>query len=148
MSLKRKINEDMKTALRGGEKERLSTLRMLVSSIRYAEIEKRRELVDEDVLEVISREIKMRRESAEEYRKGNRPDLVEKEEWEAKILEGYLPPQLTDEEIEAIVRGVVDETGAMGPKDIGKVMGLVMPKVKGRADGKKVSDMVRKLLTT
>ena len=88
------------------------------------------------------------REAVEEYRKGNRPDLVEKEEREAKILEEYLPPQLSDAEIEAIVKEVIDETGAMGPRDIGKVMGLVMPRVKGRADGRKVSDIVGRLLTT
>lgn len=148
MSLKEKISEDMKASLKGGEKERLSTLRMLISAIKYTEIEKRQELKNEDVLEVISREIKRRREAVEEYRKGNRPDLVEKEEREAKILEEYLPPQLSDAEIEAIVKEVIDETGAMGPRDIGKVMGLVMPRVKGRADGRKVSDIVGRLLTT
>ncbi|MFZ3062616.1 MAG: GatB/YqeY domain-containing protein [Actinomycetota bacterium] len=148
MSLKEKISEDMKASLKGGEKERLSTLRMLISAIKYTEIEKRQELKNEDVLEVISREIKRRREAVEEYRKGNRPDLVEKEEREAKILEEYLPPQLSDAEIEAIVKEVIDETGAMGPRDIGKVMGLVMPRVKGRADGRKVNDIVGRLLTT
>lgn len=147
MSLKEKLSEDMKQALKSAEKTKLSTLRMLLSAIRYAEIEKKAELKDEDVLEVVSREIKKRRESIEEYGKGNRPDLVEKEEAEAKILEAYLPPQLTDEEIEAIVKQAIDQVEAMGPADLGKVMGQVMPKVKGKADGKKVNEIARRLLS-
>lgn len=147
MSLKEKLSEDMKLALKSGEKLKLSTLRMLLSAIRYAEIEKKAELKDEDVLEVVSHEIKKRRESIEEYKKGNRPDLVEKEEAEAKILEGYLPPQLTEEEIEACVKEAIDQVGAMGPADLGKVMGAVMPKVKGKADGRQVNEIARRLLS-
>lgn len=146
MKLKDTVTKDMKDALKSGAKERLSTLRMLVSAMHYAEIEKRGELTDDEALEVVSREIKRRRESIEEYEKGNRPDLVKKEQAELEVLEGYMPPQLAAAEIEKIVKQAVDETGAMGPADLGKVMGAVMAKVKGKADGKLVNEIARRIL--
>lgn len=145
--MKDKVAEDMKRALKSGDKERLSTLRMLLSAIRYAEIEKHKPLADEDVLTTIGRELKKRHEATEEYRKGNRPELADKEQREAGILEAYLPPQLSDGEVRAIVETTIKEVGALGPGDIGKVMSAVMPKVKGKADGKRVNEIAREAIT-
>lgn len=146
MSLKDRISIDMKDALKTGDKIRLWTLRLLVSAVRYQEIENKKELGEEEILQVVSRELKKRREAASEYRKGNREELAEKEEQEAKILESYLPPQLSDEEIEHIIKQAIDEVKPMGPGDMGKVMSVVMPKVKGRADGKKVNEAVKAMM--
>lgn len=147
MGLKSEITQDMTTALKEGDKAKLSVLRMIVSALKYAEIEKKDELDEDEVIQVISRERKKCDEAAVEFKKGNRLDLAEKEEIESNLLKTYLPPQLTDEEITVIVKEAVDKTGAMGPADMGKVMGVVMPKVKGKGDGKKVNEIVRQLLS-
>lgn len=146
MALKDKINADMKKALRAGDKAKLSTLRMLISEIKNAEIAKRKELDDEGILEVIGKEVKRRKEAMAEFEKGGREDLRDKERIEAQILQEYLPPQLSEEEIRRIVAQTVEESGAASIKEIGKVMALVMPKVKGRADGKLVSELVKAAL--
>jgi len=146
MSLKDKISVDMKDALKTGDKIRLWTLRLLVSAMRYQEIENKKELSVEEIYQVVGREVKKRREAASEYRKGNREELAEKEEKEAAILETYLPPQLSDEEIEKIIKQAINEVKPMGPGDMGKVMSVVMPKVKGRADGKKVNEAVKAMM--
>jgi uncharacterized protein YqeY len=146
MNLKDKISVDMKDALKTGDKIRLWTLRLLVSAMRYQEIENKKELSVEEIYQVVSREVKKRREAASEYRKGNREELAEKEEKEAAILETYLPPQLSDEEIEKIIKQAINEVKPMGPGDMGKVMSVVMPKVKGRADGKKVNEAVKAMM--
>lgn len=146
MSLKEKINTEMKDALKGGEKTRLWALRMLLSAIRYQEIEDKKELSDDEIIVVVGREIKKRKEAAEEYRKGKREELAEKEEQEAEILSAYMPPQLSHSEVEQIIKEAIGEVQPMGPGDMGKVMAKVMPRVKGRADGKKVNEKVREMM--
>jgi len=148
MSLKDKLTEDMKQAMKDKEagKQRLSVIRMVRASIKNTEIDRKKELSDEEVLDVLAKEVKMRRDSLEEFKKGNRPDLVAGLEQEIAILMEYLPPQLSEEEVRALVAEAVAQTGAAGPKDMGKVMAALMPKVKGRADGKTVNDMVKDAL--
>lgn len=148
MSTKERLNEDMKQAMRDKEagKLRLSVIRMVRASIKNVEIDRKKELGDEEVLDVLAKEVKMRRDSLEEFKKGNRPDLVAGLEQEIDILMGYLPQQLSDEEVRALVAEAVAQTGASGPKEMGKVMAALMPKVKGRADGKTVNAMVKDAL--
>lgn len=136
----------MRQALKAGDKVRLSTLRLLLSEIKNAEIAKRKELDDEGVLEVVSREVRKRRESIAEFEKAGREDLSSKERIEAQILEAYLPPQLLEEELAVIVDKALQESGAVSLKEVGKVMALVMPQIKGRAEGKTVNEMVRRAL--
>ncbi|MDT8901958.1 GatB/YqeY domain-containing protein [Anaeroselena agilis] len=148
MSIKERLTEDMKQAMKDKEagKLRLSVIRMVRASIKNVEIDRKKELGDEEVLDVLAKEVKMRRDSLEEFKKGNRPDLVAGLEQEIGILMGYLPQQLSDEEVRALVAEAVAQTGAAGPKDMGKVMSALMPKVKGRADGKTVNAMVKDAL--
>jgi uncharacterized protein YqeY len=150
MSIKDRLNEDMKQAMKDKEagKLRLSVIRMVRASIKNAEIDRRKELAtDEEVLDVLAKEVKMRRDSLEEFKKGNRPDLVAALEQEIAILMGYLPAQLSEEEVRALVVEAVAQTGAAGPKEMGKVMAALMPKVKGKADGKLVNSIVKELLS-
>ena len=146
MSLKERLKEDMKAALKAKDKEKLSVIRMLQSLIKNAEIDKRGELTDEEIISLLMKYAKQRRESIELYEKGGRQDLVEKERRELQIVESYLPKQMSEEEIRELVAKVIEEVGASSPKDIGKVMQAVMPKVKGRADGSLVNRIVRELL--
>jgi len=146
MSLKERLKEDMKAALKAKDKEKLSVIRMLHSLIKNAEIDKRGELTDEEIISLLMKYAKQRRESIELYEKGGRQDLVEKERRELQIVESYLPKQMSEEEIRELVAKVIEEVGASSPKDIGKVMQAVMPKVKGRADGSLVNRIVRELL--
>ena len=145
MSIKDRLNEDMKQAMRDKEagRQRLSVIRMVRASIKNVEIDRKKELGDEEVLDVLAKEVKMRRDSLEEFKKGNRPDLVAALEQEIVVLMDYLPAQLSEEEVRAFVAEAVAQTGAAGPKDMGKVMAALMPKVKGRADGKMVNALVR-----
>ncbi len=140
------INSDLKAAMIAKNAEELSVLRMLIAALRNKEITLRSggaaELTDEQVLEVLASEVKKRRDSVEAYTSGGRPELAAKETSEIKILQKYLPEQMTDEELEKVVREVM----AAGATDFGRVMGQVMAKVKGKADGGKVSEMVKKLL--
>ena len=137
-----RMKEDMKTAMKAREKDRLQTIRMLLSSLKNAEIELQRELTEEDILNVLTTEAKKRRESAKAYRDGDRVELAEIEEAELVVLGGYLPEPLSDEEVGAIVEEVMAEVGASSRKDMGKVMGPVMQRVKGRFDGSRVKDIV------
>ncbi len=151
MVLKDELTEDMKQALRlagkdPAERLRLSTLRLLLSEIKNAEIAKHEALSDDEVLTIVQRQVKRRNESIEQYEKGGRQDLVDKETKEKRFLEAYLPEQLSEEEIRAIVVEAVEQTGAASPRDTGRVMGVVMPKVKGKADGKLVSQAVQEVL--
>ncbi len=148
MSIKNRLNDDMKQAMKDREagKLRLSVIRMARASIKNVEIDRKKELTDEEVLDVMAKEVKMRRDSLEEFKKGNRPDLVAGLEQEIAILMGYLPEQLSDDEVRVLVAEAVAQTGAAGPKDMGKVMSALMPKVKGRADGKTVNAMVKDAL--
>jgi uncharacterized protein YqeY len=147
MSLYKKIEDDMRNALRQGNAVTLSVLRMLISAMKMREIEKNvKDLDDAEALQIIQRHIKQHKESIAQFEKGNRPDLVEKEAMELKVLEAYMPEQLSRDEIAAIVKAAIAESGAASKSDTGKVMKLVMEKVKGRADGKTVSQLVAELL--
>ena len=142
MSVLEKVREDTTAAMKAGEKERVGALRMIVNELQKAE----KEGADDEIA-VLQRERKRRLESAEAYREAGRADLAENEEREAELIAGYLPEQLSDEELRAIVGDVVAETGASSPKEMGQVMSQVMPRVEGRADGKRVSGLVKELLT-
>ena len=137
MSLKDQLNESMKTAMKARDDLRLSAVRMIRSMVQNREIELKKELNDQDVIEVISTLVKQRRESIRMYREGNRPDLVEKEEAELIILLGFLPAQLTTTEIEELVDRIILETGAQGAKDMGRVMKVITPLTAGKADGRR-----------
>jgi uncharacterized protein len=141
MSVLEQIQADVKDAMKAGEKQRVHALRLVVSELQKAAKEN-----GGDELEVLQRERKRRFEAAEAYRDGGRTDLAEAEEHEAELIAGYMPEQLSDEELTAIVGDAVAESGATSPKEMGKVMALVMPQVKGRADGKRVSNAVKELL--
>jgi uncharacterized protein YqeY len=153
MSLKERIGEEMKTAMKSGDKDRLGVLRMLRARVLEAEVAAREkqgrdhEATDEEVVAVISSYAKQRRDSIEAYRGGGREDLAAREEAELKIVQEYLPAPLTHEEIRAIVAGSIAEAGAKSAKDMGAVMKLVMPRLKGSADGKQVQEIVRSLLS-
>ena len=148
MSIKDLLTEDMKQAMKDKEsgKLRLSVIRMARANIKNIEIDEKRELNDDEVLAVLVKEVKMRQDSLEEFAKAGREELVEQAKQEIAILRKYLPEQLSDEELRALVEEAVAETGAAGPKDMGKVMAALMPKARGRADGKRINTMVRELL--
>ena len=148
MSLKEQLTEDMKTAMKAKAegKQRLAVIRMVRSAIRQAEIDGKTELDDAGVVTIISKEVKSRRDSIEEFKKGGREDLVAQNEAEIAVLMPYLPQQLSEDEVRALVKTAVEQTGASSQKDMGKVMGALMPKVKGRADGKLVNTIVRAML--
>ena len=148
MSLKDKLTEDMKQAMKAREagKLSLSVIRMVRANIKYAEIELKKDLNDEQVLDVLSKEVKMRRDSMSEFAKGNRPDLVEDLEREIEVLMHYLPEQLSEAEIRLLVKDAVTKSGASTAKEMGKVMAILMPSVKGKADGKLVNTIVREML--
>lgn len=137
-----RIKDDVKTAMKARDTERLSTLRMLQSTIKNQEIELKRPLTDDEITDVLATEIKKRRQSAEVYESGGRPELAEKELQEIGFLQEYLPAQLSDEEAGAIVADAIAEVGAESRKDMGKVMGVVIPKLKGVYDTSKVKDLV------
>ena len=148
MSIKDLLTEDMKQAMKDKEsgKLRLSVIRMARANIKNIEIDEKRELNDDEVLAVLVKEVKMRQDSLEEFAKAGREELVEQAKQEIAILRKYLPEQLSDEDLRALVEEAVAETGAAGPKDMGKVMAALMPKTRGRADGKRINTMVRELL--
>ncbi|MGB2770659.1 MAG: GatB/YqeY domain-containing protein [Candidatus Zixiibacteriota bacterium] len=141
-SLKRRINQDAKEALKSKDILTLSVLRMLKSEIRYKEIERGSELSDDDVISVLSSAIKKRKDSIQQFEKGGRDDLASKEKEELAVVTKYMPEQVSEEELSRIISQAISEEGATGVSDLGKVMKLVMPKVRGRADGKKVNQMV------
>ncbi len=151
MDILKKINEDLVTSMKSkedGSELRTSTLRMIKSSIKNAEIAKRGkgELTEEDILGVLSSMVKQRKESVEQYLKANRNDLAEKENKEIEIIQKYLPEQLSTEEVDEIIKSTIQEAGITGMKDMGRLMKELMPKLKGRADGKLVSQRVKEIL--
>ena len=145
--LLKKLQEEMKKAMKSGEKDRLSTIRMIISEIKKVQIDKKKDLTDEEIIQILQRYAKQRKEAIQQYKKANREDLVEKEEKELKVVEEFLPEQLSEEEIENIVQETIEEIGASSLKDMGKVMKVVMEKVKGRADGSTVSKIVKQKLS-
>jgi hypothetical protein len=146
MALKDNIQEALKGALKRQQKVEVATLRLLLSAIKYAEIAQQKPADDNKVLDIIAKEVKRRRESIEAFKQGNRADLVAQEEAELAVLMGYLPEQMSRAEIMAAAQRVVDAVGAKGPSDKGKVMSQLMPQLKGKADGKEVSEIVSELL--
>jgi uncharacterized protein YqeY len=142
MSVLERVQSDMRDAMKGRERERVQALRLIVSELQKAAKEN-----GANEVEVLQRERKRRLEAAEAYRDGGRTEAAEAEEREAEIIASYLPAQLSDEELDAIVGDAVAESGASSPSEMGRVMGLVMPKVQGRADGKRVSAAVKEKLT-
>ena len=148
VSLKEKLAEDLKQALRNDDKLRRSVIRLVMSAIRNAEISRQADLTEPDILGVIAKEVKQRRESIEAFQQGNRQDLVAQEEAEMAVLEEYLPQQMTRDEIMAEARRVIAEVGAQGPGDKGKVMPKLIPQLKGRADGREINEIVTELLSS
>lgn len=146
MSLMEQLTADMKEAMKQGEKERLSVIRLVRGAVRQAEIDGKKTLTDDEVVFVINKEVKMRRDSIEEFERGSRPDLVAKAQAEIAILMPYLPEQLSEDAVKTLAEAAVAEVGAQTAKDMGKVMGVLMPRVQGRANGKLVQEIVRSLL--
>jgi hypothetical protein len=146
MSLKQQLSDAMKSAMKAKDSLRLTTVRMVLAAVKNREIEQRGELADEEVVGVLSSLVKQRKESVQLYREGGRAELAEKEEAELAILQEFLPAPLAVEEIASLIERAVAETGAAGPRDMGKVMKIVSAETRGRADGKLVSDMVRERL--
>lgn len=146
MNLSERLNEDMKQAMKSQDKFKLSTIRMIRATIKNLEIDLKRTLNDNEVLDILSREIKQRKDALQEFEKAGRDDLASNVKAEAEIIAEYLPEQLTEEEIKVIVQQTIQETGASSKAEIGKVMSALMPKVKGRADGKLVNQAVQQLL--
>ena len=145
--LKQKLADDLKQALRQGDKVRLSVIRLVIAAINNAEIARQATLSDADIYGVISREIRQRKESIEAFKQGNRQDLVAQEEAELAILQQYLPQQMSHEEIIAEARRVIGEVGAKGLSDKGKVMPKLIAQLKGRADGREINEIVTELLS-
>jgi len=146
MNIKTQLNDSMKDAMKSGDEVRKRTVRMVLAAVKQAEVDKRMELDDLAVTNLIQKEVKNRRESLEEAKKANRPDLIEANEAEIKVLEAFLPKAMPAEELRAIVQAAIAETGASTPADMGKVMKIVMAKVAGRAPNDMISATVRELL--
>jgi uncharacterized protein YqeY len=144
--LKQKLTDDLKQAMRGGDEVRRSVIRMVLAAIRNAEIARQTTATDADILGVITKEVRQRQESIESFKQGNRQDLVDKEEAEMAVLQTYLPEQITHEEIVAEARRIIEEVGAHGPGDKGKVMPGLIARLKGKADGREISAVVTELL--
>lgn len=148
MHLHETIDQDYKTALKAKDALKVSVLRMVIAAVKMLEIQKNVKAVEEsDIIQIIHKQIKQRRDSIDQFLKGNRKDLADKESAELKILELYMPKQMTEDEVKAVTAGVIADLGAKTKADTGKVMKLVMEKVKGKTDGKVVSQIVASLLT-
>lgn len=147
MGLKAEIQDAVKAAMKSGDRATLSALRLLLSALHNDEIQQRRELTSEEILRTVAVLCKQRQESMEYFRKGGREDLVEKEAAELDVLRRFLPQPLTEEEVRAVILSSIEELGAKGVQDLGKVMKLVMPKVTGRTEGKRVSELAKEMLS-
>jgi len=145
-SLKQKLTDNLKQAIKNGDKVKRSTIRLLLSAIKNAEIARQCALEDADILGIIAKEIRQRHESIEAFKQGNRPDLVTQEEAELAVLQEYLPQQMTREEVVEAARRIIEEVGAQGPGDKGKVMPKLIAQLKGRADGREINAVVTELL--
>ena len=146
MSLLKRFDDDLKQALKTSERSKVSVIRMVKAMVKNAQIEKGRELSDDEILSVLSTMAKQRRESIEQFKKGGRADLVQSEEQELSILQSYMPQQLTHDEIEKMIHDAIRESSAAGAQDVGKVMRILMPRIRGVADGKYVNQRVKELL--
>ena len=143
MALKTDIQEDMKNAMRAGEKERLATIRMILAAIKQREVDNREDVSDDDVFQILEKMVKQRRESADQYRKGRREDLAEREEREIDLIRAYLPEPLSADELNVLIAQAIEKSGAESMKDMGKVMSLVKAEAHGRADMSSVSAAVK-----
>ena len=146
MSIQKQLRDALTEALKAGENQRKTTLRMALASIKNAEVEARGDLDEDLVLNLLQKEVKARHETIEGAKKANRPDLIEKAEAEIKILSDFLPQQLSTEELRVFVQEAIEESGASSMAEIGKIMGVLMPKIRGKADGKEANQIVRELL--
>ena len=146
MSIQQKLMDDLKTSMKTKNKLRKDVITMVRAAVKQREVDERVELTDEDVIEIISKQLKQNKDSIVEFEKGDRQDLVEHAEKEIEILLEYLPLQLTEEELESIVKTTIEEENAETIKDMGKVMSSILPKIKGRADGALVNKLVREYL--
>lgn len=147
MSLRDQINDDLKTAMRSGETVRRDTIRLLTAALKQREVDERKTLTDGDVLAVIEKMIKQRRDSISQFEQGGRQDLADKEKQELTLLQTYMPQAMGEDELAAAIAAAVSETGAAGPADMGKVMAVLKPKLAGRADMGKVSAAVKAQLS-
>ena len=147
LTLKQRIQEDMKAAMRAGEKQRLGVIRLILAAIKQREVDERVTLDDNQVVVVLDKMLKQRRESIEQYEKAAREDLAAQERFEITVLQHYMPQQMSEAEIVAMVQQAIAETGANSAKDMGKVMNIIRPQMQGRADMKVVSDLVKKQLS-
>ena len=146
MPLKDILAEDLKESMKSKNKVKKNVVTMVRAAIKQREVDERIELDDADIIDIIAKQVKQKRDSIEEFQKGNRQDLVDLTNEEIKILLDYLPPQLSEDELEKIVKDALNETQAQTKKDLGKLMAVIMPKVKGKADGKQVNQIVAKYL--
>jgi len=145
--LKQQLTDDLKQAIKSGDTVKRSIIRLVMASISNAEIAKRGDIEDSDILGIIAKEVRQHEESIDSFKKGNRQDLVEKEEAEMAVLKGYMPQQMSREEVVEAARQVIGEVGAQGPSDKGKVMQQIMPRLKGKADGRGINEVVTELLS-
>jgi len=147
MTIKNKVDQEMILAAKATDKIRLSALRMLKNGLHNREIDLKRELNEAEFFQLLSGMVKQRRDSIEQFEKGGRPDLVEKEEAELKVIREFMPAQMSETELDAIIAEAIRETGAAGVRDMGKVMKILMPRVTGKADGKTVGEKVKLMLS-
>jgi uncharacterized protein YqeY len=147
MSLKAKLTDDMKAAMKGGDKDRLATIRLINAAIKQREVDERIQLDDAQVLSVLEKMLKQRRDSITQFEAANRTDLADKEKAEVAVIQAYLPAQMTPAEVDAAIAAAIAESGATGPRDMGKVMGLVKAKVAGRTDMGRLSELVKTKLS-
>ncbi|WP_314730229.1 GatB/YqeY domain-containing protein [Peptostreptococcus stomatis] len=146
MSLKEKLQEDLKSSMKNKDTIRKSVVTLIRAAIKQYEVDNRVELADDAIIDIISKQLKQRKDSLAEFEKANRDDLVEETKSEIQVLEGYLPQQLSEEELEKIVIETIAEVGATSMKDMGKIMATIKPKTAGRADGRKINELVKKNL--
>lgn len=145
-TLKAAIQEHMKLAMKARDQRRLGIIRLMLAAIKQVEVDERKELTDNDTLAILDKMVKQRRDAKDQYEKAERTDLAEQEAYEIAVVEEFLPEQLSQEEIQSIVTAIIAEAGATGPKDMGKVMGLIKPKVQGKADMRQVSELIKQSL--
>ncbi|HNQ18342.1 MAG TPA: GatB/YqeY domain-containing protein [Smithellaceae bacterium] len=148
MDINKKLNEEMVTAAKAKDKIRLSAIRLLKTAVHNKEIELMRPLQEAEIMQLLSAMVKQRKDSIEQFAKGGRMDLVEKEEAELKVVQEFLPAQMSDEEVKALIKKAIAEAGAVSAKDMGKVMKILMPQITGRADGKAAGEKVKALLSS
>ena len=147
MPLKIQITDDMKSAMRSKDSARLGTIRLLLAAIKQKEVDERIELVDEDIVSIIDKMLKQRRDSIDAFNKADRKDLVEKEEFELKVLQGYMPQQLTEQEVEKVISDAIESIGANSMKDMGAIMNILKPKLAGKTNMADVSKKIKTKLT-